>query len=331
MNESSDNLAVPGNDAVEALLEKAQPRLAPPDAVEQDIRAAVRAEWANANARRQRRRLAAGFAIAASVTLVLAASILGIRQTGIAPVEVASIDRSIGTLHVQSDSSGAMESVDTTSVLTGQVLTTGADSAAGLSWLDGGSLRVDSDSRIEFVAANEVFLRAGRIYFDSLGSGPDSDFSIRTTHGVVSHVGTQYLTESTAASLTVSVREGEVRVAGAFHEPTVYVGQRMQLSGSSQPSITNTSGAGSEWQWIEAVSPNISVDGMSVFDFLHWVGRETGHAVQFESASAETLARDTQLRGAVNAEPRAELRLRMMTVDLDARFDAEGPAIIVTD
>jgi hypothetical protein len=148
MNESSDNLAVPGNDAVEALLEKAQPRLAPPDAVEQDIRAAVRAEWANANARRQRRRLAAGFAIAASVTLVLAASILGIRQTGIAPVEVASIDRSIGTLHVQSDSSGAMESVDTTSVLTGQVLTTGADSAAGLSWLDGGSLRVDSYSRI---------------------------------------------------------------------------------------------------------------------------------------------------------------------------------------
>jgi hypothetical protein len=70
---------------------------------------------------------------------------------------------------------------------------------------------------------------------------------------------------------------------------------------------------------------------MSVFDFLHWVGRETGHAVQFESASAQALARDTQLRGAVNAEPRAELRLRMMTVDLDARFDTEGPAIIVTD
>jgi hypothetical protein len=331
MNETSDNLGVPGNDAVEALLEKAKPRPSPPDAVKQDIRAAVRAEWANASARRQGRRLAAGFAIAASVMLVLAASILGIRQTGIAPVEVASIDRSIGTLHVQSDSSGAMESVDTTSVLTGQVLTTGVDSAAGLSWLGGGSLRVDSDSRIEFVAANEVFLHAGRIYFDSLGSGPDSDFSIRTTHGVVSHVGTQYLTESTATSLTVSVREGEVRVTGAFHEPTVYVGQRVQLSGSSQPSITNTSGAGSEWQWIEAVSPNISVDGMSVFDFLHWVGRETGHAVQFESASAQALARDTQLRGAVNAEPRAELRLRMMTVDLDARFDTEGPAIIVTD
>jgi ferric-dicitrate binding protein FerR (iron transport regulator) len=331
MNETSDNLAVPGNDAVEALLEKAKPRPSPPEAVEQEIRAAVRAEWINTGARRQRRRLAAGFAIAASVTLVLAVSILGVRQTGIAPVEVASIDRSVGTLHVQSDSAGAMESVDTTSVLTGQVLTTGADSAAGLSWLGGGSLRVDSDSRIEFVAANEVFLHSGRIYFDSFASGPDNDFSIHTTHGVVSHVGTQYMTESDAASLVVSVREGEVRVDGAFHDSTVHVGQRVQLSGSAQPSITNTSGAGGEWQWIEAVSPNISVDGMSVFDFLHWVGRETGHAVQFESASAEVLARGTQLRGAVNAEPRAELRLRMMTVDLDARFDPEGPVIIVTD
>jgi ferric-dicitrate binding protein FerR (iron transport regulator) len=331
MNDANDKLVLPGNDAVEALLEKAKPRPSPPDAVEQDIRAAVRAEWANVSARRQRRRLATGFAMAASVTLVLAVSIMGIRQSGIAPIEVAAIERSVGTLHVQSDSSGALQSVDTTSLLTGQVLTTGADSAAGLSWLAGGSLRVDSDSRIEFIAPNEVFLHSGRIYFDSFGSGPDYDFSIRTTHGVVSHVGTQYMTESSAAALVVSVREGEVRVDGAFHDPTVYMGQRVRLSGSAQPSITNTSGAGSEWHWVEAVSPNISVDGMSVFDFLHWVGRETGHAVRFESPAAETLARDTQLRGTVNAEPRAELRLRMMTVDLDARFDAEGPAIIVAD
>ena len=101
--------------------------------------------------------------------------------------------------------------------------------------------------------------------------------------------------------------------------------------GSARPSVTNTSGIGAEWQWIEAVSPAISVDGMSVFDFLHWVGRETGHAIRFESATAEALARDSLLKGSVNAGPRAELRLRMMTVDLEARFDEEGPAIVVSD
>ena len=70
---------------------------------------------------------------------------------------------------------------------------------------------------------------------------------------------------------------------------------------------------------------------MSVLEFLNWVGRETGHVIRFESDSAEALARSTLLKGAVNAEPRAELRLRMMTVDLEARFDEEGRAIIVTD
>jgi hypothetical protein len=331
MNEKGDNLTLPGDDAVEALLERAVPRPAPPSNTEQDIRNSVRSEWAAITARRRRYRRATEFAIAASITLVLAISISAVRQTGIAPIEVASIDRSTGTLYVQSDSFGTLEAIDTTSIVTGQILTTGAESAAGLDWLNGGSLRIDSDSRLEFVAADEVFLHSGRIYFDSLGSDPDSDFAIRTTHGVVSHVGTQYMTESSAASLIVSVREGEVSIDGTFHDPTVYVGQRLQLTGSARPSVTNTSSAGDDWQWIEAVSPNISVDGMSVFDFLQWVGRETGHAVQFESEQAETLARNTQLRGAVNAGPRTELRLRMMTVDLNARFDPEGPTIIISN
>jgi ferric-dicitrate binding protein FerR (iron transport regulator) len=331
MNKTSDNLAVPGNDAVEALLEKAQPRPTPPDGVEQDIRAAVRAEWKGVAARRRRRRMGAGFAIAASVTLVLAVSISTIRNTGIAPVEVASIERSIGTLHIESDGSGTLQSVDTTSVLTGQVLTTGAESAAALSWLEGGSLRIDGNTRIEFVTSDKVFLHSGKIYFDSHAAITGSGFTIESVHGTVSHVGTQYMTETDAASLTVSVREGEVIIDGIYHDSTVHQGQRVQLSGSTQPSVTNTSGIGSEWQWIETVSPNISVDGMSAFEFLQWVGRETGHAVRFETEQAETLARETLLRGAVNADPRSELRLRMMTVDLNARFDPEGPAIIVAN
>ena len=70
---------------------------------------------------------------------------------------------------------------------------------------------------------------------------------------------------------------------------------------------------------------------MTIYEFLQWVGRETGHTIQFESQSAEALARNEQLRGAVNADPRTELRLRMMTVDLEARFDDEVTAIVVTD
>jgi ferric-dicitrate binding protein FerR (iron transport regulator) len=331
MNKMSDNVVVPGSDAVEALLEKTAPRPAPPESVEQDIRAAVRSEWMTVTGRRRSRRLAARLAVAATVTLVLAFSLTSIRQTGIAPVEVASIDRSIGALYLQSDESGQFEAVNTNSVVTGQILTTAVDSAVGLTWLNGGSLRVDSETSVEFVATNEVFLHSGKVYFDSFGAMPDSEFFIRSAHGLVSHVGTQYITESDAASLIVSVREGKVRIDGTYHDQAVYEGQRVQLTGSAQPSLTNTNGVGDEWRWVESVSPKISVDGMSVYDFLQWVGRETGHIVRFESESAEALARENEFRGIANAEPRTELRLRMMTIDLDARFDPEGPAIIVTN
>lgn len=330
MNTTNDNNTSVSGDAVEALLEKAAPRPMPPEAVAQEVRAAVHGEWQTVTGRR-RRRVAAGYALAATVTLVLAFSLIGLRQQGVAPVEVASIDRSIGTLYFQSNSSGVLERVHTNSIVTGQMLTTGKESAAGLDWHEGGSLRVDADTRVEFSGSNEVFLHTGRIYFDSAGAGDGSDLSIRTEHGVVTHVGTQFLTESTASSLIVSVREGEVSIDGAFHDQAVYRGQRAQLTGSARPVLTNTTGVGADWQWVEAVSPAISVDGMSVYDFLQWVGRETGHVVRFGSASAELLARTTLLKGSVNAGPRAELRLRMMTVDLDARFDGEGRAIFVTD
>ena len=330
MNEHGDNMAR-GPDAVEALLEKAAPRPTPPAEVEHEIRAVVRAEWDAVSGRRRRKSLATRFAIAATVTLVLAVSFTSLRQTGVAPVEVASINRSVGTLYVESGDASKTEITNAASIVTGQILTTGADAAAGLSWFAGGSLRIGSDTRIEFVSVEEVFLHSGRVYFDSAGSVPGSRLLIRSMHGVVSHVGTQYMTEVRAASLTVSVREGKVNIAGNHHDQTAFEGQRVQITGSARPSVTNTTGTGSDWEWIEAVSPAISVDGMSAFDFLQWVGRETGHEIRFETASAETVARHTQLKGAVNADPRTELRLRMMTVDLDAQFDPEGPAIIVTD
>lgn len=323
MNRTSDN-------AVEELLERATPRPAPPGTAEQQVRAAVRAEWTRVAQRRRRRRTLASVAMAASVLLAVTASLSVLRTTGIAPVEVASIDRSVGTLYFQSRGSGELEPVDTSTIVAGQMLTTGSDSAAGLAWHDGGSLRIDSDTRVEFVSADEIFLHHGRVYFDSFGTAAGSGFAIRTEHGVVTHVGTQYLTESDRDNLTVSVREGEVAIDGAWYDRTVSSGQRVRITGSATPQVSNTTGVGGDWEWIESVSPQIAVDGMTVFDFLHWVGRETGYAVRFDSAAAEDVARQARLKGVVYAEPRTELRLRMMTVDLDARFDPDETVIVVT-
>jgi hypothetical protein len=140
------------------------------------------------------------------------------------------------------------------------------------------------------------------------------------------------MTAANNAGLVVSVREGEVLIDGTMHLQKVRHGQRAEFTGNGRrPVLTNTTGVGVDWEWTETISPNISVDGMSAYDFLQWVSRETGYGVHFASDAVEKLARETLLKGSVNASPREELRLRMMTMDLDARFDPEGPYLRISD
>ena len=191
----------------------------------------------------------------------------------------------------------------------------------GLRWSGNRSLRVDEKTRLEIVSANEVFLHSGRVYFDS-GSpliAADSDLpalTVSTPHGAINHVGTQFMAEVDGAVLRVSVREGQVAVDGRLYDGSASHGQRLEIAGSGRPIVTNINSYNVAWQWVEATAPNIDVDGMSTWDFLHWVGRETGHRIEFTSADAERVARSGTLRGSVNADPMTELRIRMLGEDL---------------
>ena len=94
--------------------------------------------------------------------------------------------------------------------LPGQVVETRTNSALGLVWGSGGSLRLDEDTRLEFIDEKTVFLYRGRVYFDSIHSdGSDStSLVIKTSQGVVTHIGTQYMASIDGDELIVSVREG---------------------------------------------------------------------------------------------------------------------------
>ncbi len=317
-------------DAVEALLEKAAPRPAPPADVESQVRAAVRDEWeAVATVARTRRRFG-GFALAASVLVAVAAAFTMLGDRAAPSIEVASLSRSHGSIVLAAQQTGEITTEPFTTLTAGQVLSTAASSAAGLAWNHGGSLRVDEESRVEFVSENEIFLHQGRVYFDSDGMSPDTRFIVRTAHGSVSHVGTQFMTESVRDGLIISVREGRVDVDGTYHDHTAIEGQVVELTGRSRPRVTRSSGVGREWEWIEAVAPAVDLQGKSTYDFLRWIGRETGHAIVFATDAAEQLARDTEFVGDIHGNPRDDLRLWMLTTDLDAQFDSSGPSIIVS-
>jgi len=330
LNESNPDTRPQGSDAVEALLARAMPRAAPPPEVVEEVRALIRSEWRAVAASHRRRRRLTGFAIAATVTLAVAVPLMTLHESGIAPVNVAKIARGYGAIYLQG-SGPALDSASAGSIVeTGQTLTTAANAGVALAWHDGGSLRIDRNTKVEVLGISEIYLHSGRVYFDSAAAANGSRLTIRTPHGVVTHTGTQYMTETTPAGLIISVREGRVEVDSARHDQTVVEGQRVEIFGDGPATVTNTSGVGAEWEWIEAVAPRADLVGKSTYEFLHWVARETGYALRFTSQSAEELARSTLLVGEIDGDPRSELRLRMMTIDLEARFDAQTRSMVVS-
>lgn len=331
MNSTSDQQSVQDDSAVEALLQKAAPRPTPPEHIEKEIRAAVHGEWTVTSRRRRRWQMGRNLAVAATVLLAVVFAVTNLRQVAVPMIEVARLDQSRGAVHIQSGDVSLPDYPDTAAIHAGQVMQTGKDSVAGLMWLTGGSLRVDAQTRIEFVAANEIFLHRGRVYFDSFGAAPGGDLIIRSQYGVVSHVGTQYMTAIRDRKLVIMVREGEVLVQAADQSRKIGQGQRAELSGNRRAMITNTNGVGPDWDWIESVAPSISVDGRSAYEFLDWVSRQTGYRIEFASKTAEQIARETLLKGTVSADPRNELRMRMLTMDLDAGFDNTEAVITISD
>lgn len=333
--ERSTEFEEPGSEeAFVELFGKAQPRPVPPAADEALIRDAVHAEWRRVAGRKVRRRQIASFALAASVLLAVIATFdLVTGPAGdIADKPMAAVEKQFGEISINSRQAhaGQIAAIDG-----GDVVETGPGSGLALAWHDGGSLRIDENTSVEFEARDRIYLRGGRIYFDSEGSSlappPASSraarLAIRTDHGVVRHLGTQYMTQVGTDVLVISVREGMVAIDGNV-TARASAGQQFSISRSGELSITDTNGV-DNWEWIEKSSPFVNLDGRLVSEALDWVSRESGRTVHYANASAERVAKQSRLRGNVELPPSRALEIFMMTTDLTARI--EGQVIIVSE
>lgn len=317
-------------DAVEALLERASPRLSPPGKDEQMIREAVLAEWQEVTGKRRRRGRVTRFAVAATVLLGVAVSFNLMRTQGIAPAQVAAINKSHGSIYVLGEQATMHRLPEMAVVTVGQTIKTDHDSGIGLAWGSGGSMRIAADTVIEFVAADEVYLHSGRIYFDSTpsqliaaisgGSSP-AKLRIHTDHGTVTHLGTQYMTYTASDVLEVSVREGEVMIDGKYHDEKALAGQLLSIAGSSRATVLNIDRHGAAWSWIEETSPLVNTDGRSVDEFLNWVSRETGLQVIYPDETTRQTAMNTVLKGNVNLKPSEALDFWLQGQDLKWKTD----------
>lgn len=322
MNRTGADVANRRSDAIEELLAQAEPRAAPPAEDERVVRHTVREEWRAVTGARRSRRRRLQFAAAASVLLAVLAAFGVLRDTPVATVEVATISKSFGSAYASGEGAELNAVTSSSTVVAGQTIVTDKDAGIGLHWYGGGSLRLDEETTVELLSADSIYLRQGRIYFDSESDGGGAELDIETAHGNLSHLGTQYMAAVDTLTLVVSVREGEVRISRRSGIDRARAGQRLEFVGDARPSFTNIAATGARWAWIETTAPTLDFSGRSTYDFLHWVGRQTGYRIVFESPRAERLARDGELFGTIpGLDPRGELEVRMLGEDLDFTFD----------
>jgi len=314
--------------ALEDLLRRASPRPTPSPEDEAAVRKAVRAEWQGVASKRQSRQRVSWYAIAATVLLGVVAGINSYRAPIAEVVQVATIQKSIGAIYLLGDQAELHETHDLLSIVSGQTIVTGDGAGLALAWGNGGSVRIDENSRVEFTNGESLFLEEGRLYFDSLPSsllaGLDTNnvpvFVLQTDFGEIRHLGTQYMTEVDSGKLIVSVREGEVTIDGKDHDKKVVSGQQATVSGRQQASVLSISRSGDYWSWVNRTTPAVEVEGRSMHEFLTWACRELGLELRFEG-EAETEARNAMLKGTIDIAPADAMRLRLASAALDWQID----------
>ena len=166
----------------------------------------------------------------------------------------------------------------------GERLATGADTRVALRWHDGGSLRLDSSSRLELVSADAVRLTAGSLYFDSVGGAEGvaaPALAVQTPAGEVVHIGTQFMVTVAGDEVVLSVREGQVKVTGDGFELVVDTNEELDLRADGTREVTAIDGHGERWAWAADVAPQIELDGRTTFDVVAWAARETGRRVVY--------------------------------------------------
>lgn len=331
MTNTGDNAIHEKERALEELLGQATPRPVPPEDVMRKAKLAVQSDWQQLTRQRRTHRrltlLAAAATFVFAIALVMHAVLAPIEQ----PVQVATLDKAIGTVYLLGEQSELNPVVDVEVIRSGETIKTVRDAHVGLSWGSGGSLRLDENTEVRFAAADRIELHSGRVYFDSLpDSGLPARLTIETSRGNVTHIGTQFITAIDDTSLTVSVREGRVSIDGHYRDAVVNAGKQARLVGSTSPEVLDIKGYGDEWRWVELSAPVRITSGQKLTDLLAWFVRETGYKYDFESEDVEALVEEGDVQGDISDTPREALRTSLLVNELDYDIDEENGVIIIS-
>lgn len=296
MKTDSSNSSSMSEDRIAAILERVGRREEPSPERVAAARGAVHAAWQQAvNERKRQSRRYVAWAAAASILVAIAISFPLLSPPAVEPA--MRLVQRVNTLELRHAGGSWETAVADAELLPGDTLRTSGNSFAALHSESGLDLRIDQNSELRIVAADAVYLGVGGIYADAAG---DATLAVETRLGEVRDIGTRYEVRVEDNQWRVQVREGAVVVNltdGA--EATATAGERLLLvqNAISRESVTPTDAS---WQWTHTVSPAITLDTLTLLEYLHWWSRESGVVVRFDSDVEEALAAQTRLHGDIS-------------------------------
>lgn len=301
------------NDPIPSLLRSAGRRPAPPRETTEAVYLGALLAWRRAV---RRRRWRFTLAAAAAVACVgIGAAWLAVTMRGPA-APVAAVASAIGCAGVDVGS-GLMASTP---------LDIGADCSLTLETPEHRVLRLAGPARAQFADGSTLELAQGRLYFDSGDvAAAARAFAIETPYGRVTHAGTQFAVEASAADLVVMVRSGAAHVTTPALSSVVDRGEAVRISADGRelerwPVATS----GALWTWADALAPALELEGRSLAEVLAEIARESGRLVDYESEDVRALCRTTRLHGPALALPADRLLDAVLaSTELDARIEGD--------
>lgn len=330
--DSETGAGVERDDSLARLIARAGRREEPPELVEAQVRAAVRAEWQSVTDRRRKRNYMIVAAAAVVAFAAVGLSSLLQRPDSAAPDPVGRIVRATGDVRFVAPD-GQVVRVGAApfeeAVRAGDAVVTGTDAGINLAIEGGVSVRLAPSTRLEWLDAHRARLHAGAVYVDSPPMGDAAYIAIETGFGRVTHFGTQYLVALGPSGLTVRVREGVVAFNAGTVRELASAAEEIGVDHSGQVRRGRIDPYGPDWGWAEALAPELDVTDRSVAEFLEWVARETGRPVEFADEALRLEARGVMLKGSTRGLTVAQaLDAVMSTTNLTA--DASDGRLLVT-
>lgn len=306
---------------------RAGARLRAPEAVELQVRAAVESAWREA-VQARRRKTVVGWALAASVAVIGVSTALFYvtNRTGLAASIVATVAAMQGSVVMTSPGMGAEATVHIGSALTNNMrLRVAAGSGARIA-MAGAMLSVDGDSELQFDDRAAIHLQRGRIYVDGASDAGAADrVRVLTPFGTVEHLGTRFEVVVHADGMRVRVRDGQVRVANAGTQKTLFGSEEVAIGSRGEWQSGFVAPFSAEWAWTEKLAPAYKIEGRTLAEFLTWFAQQSGYTLRFDTDAAHRAAATAMLHGSVDGlSTREALEAVIVTTKLRFELTAQG-------